>query len=131
MKPAILFIAMLFISCSEPPSEPWDPGKDPDPLAEFHYVADAPDWPAATLSGEFQGPEYRITPDSIIYVSHPVRQAWPVEYRSDGKDVWMTTPKGEHRFRAPLGAKLTGKIIHKSNNGRYGPVYPITFERVQ
>jgi len=129
-------LLLAFVACSEDESEPWDPAKDPDPYAEFYWIATEPDWPIGTIDGEYSarhagGDGFYLTPDSLILYGDPNRYSWAVTIKRNSSEIWLrTADKNHYTVRGTVGEDIVGKYI-KKREGRYGPIENVTFRKVK
>lgn len=114
----------LFAGCSEQPTAPETP--------DLYAVITEPGWPASHIIGEYEcmkaGAGWRITNDTLVYVSPPNTETHIIQCRIQGNEVWFVA--GPWRFRGVYSPTIAGHITEKTN-GRYGPIQSITFQRVR
>lgn len=127
-----LILTLIFLAaCSEPPST------DPvtlDPLEEFYAIRTTPDWPAYTLVDTWHsiGGAYALKDSLWRNNDDGTRKGYAIDCRSDGREVWVSTPGKQHVLRGTLvSTGICSRMIVEGGNGRPGPIETVTFKRAQ
>jgi hypothetical protein len=126
-----VIIALVFLAgCSPHPSEP----DAMTPVEEHYHIRTTPEWPEYRLVDTWlsEGGRYALK-DSLWFIHDSgQRTAYPIECRSDGKEIWVATPGKQHVFRGILmSSGIIARYIVEGPNGRPGPAESTTFRRVQ